>query len=500
MSLVWEYARVVSSGITGAAPAGVAHYDDETIEAFYVGAGLLRGCDGTASQGHWRDAVYGSAYPLSETYSATVEGVPQTTGVYSAAEWDQASVGLLMGAAVVDGALACIRYVYARDISPAITDGRVSETLDSPIASLSLSVDNVAPELFEDPFTLFLPGARISVAASVGDSLPYPIGMYYIDEIAYDAWAETVSVAARNACGFLLNDEETSPSVWVLPGGAYPPWTDFYESILGARVKKSVYQSEAAPEVLELILNGGQIASRLRLVQNMNEFTGWRIREGPDGTVYVGPPEYIGGYLPNTNYFFERGSEVFSRKTRKSADGVKTIVAMHYEYTDPMYPDLPVKGTQTAPVFTDPRWNIAGRYLEMDAPPGYRAASAQSHANDIARWLVFTGITEEFVSPLRPHLLCGDIAAIYDEGEVVATTLGVITSITHRFGKSGCSTSFAVSSGGAVLSESSGVVTTAAMIIEGAQRQQRLTDAINKARTAAEKQSERYYAAPESDS
>ena len=71
---------------------------------------------------------------------------------------------------------------------------------------------------------------------------------------------------------------------------------------------------------------------------------------------------------------------------------------------------------------------------------------AESYANQIADSLQYVGKIESFTGPFRPQLLLGDEAMIVNsEG---STSLGLITEITHRFGKDGFYTDFTVDSGG----------------------------------------------------
>ncbi|WP_392654718.1 hypothetical protein [Dehalococcoides sp. THU4] len=69
-----------------------------------------------------------------------------------------------------------------------------------------------------------------------------------------------------------------------------------------------------------------------------------------------------------------------------------------------------------------------------------------AYAAQIADSLQFVGKIESFTGPFRPQLILGDEAVIVDsEG---STILGLITEITHRFGKDGFYTDFTVDSGG----------------------------------------------------
>jgi hypothetical protein len=66
-------------------------------------------------------------------------------------------------------------------------------------------------------------------------------------------------------------------------------------------------------------------------------------------------------------------------------------------------------------------------------------------AQEVAKKIGAAGKLETFEAPFRPQLLPGDRASIDPGGE-----LGMITEVSHRFGKTGFTTSFSVDSGQSV--------------------------------------------------
>ena len=88
----------------------------------------------------------------------------------------------------------------------------------------------------------------------------------------------------------------------------------------------------------------------------------------------------------------------------------------------------------------------ANKTLYVNIPEGTSLFDAQNYANQIANSLQFVGKVESFTGPFRPQLVLGDEAVIV--GDNGSNTLGLITEITHRFGKDGFYTDFTVDSGG----------------------------------------------------
>ena len=92
-------------------------------------------------------------------------------------------------------------------------------------------------------------------------------------------------------------------------------------------------------------------------------------------------------------------------------------------------------------------WNLqSNKTLFVEVPQGTSTANATDIANELATRLANVGKVETFTGPIRPHIIVGDQARIVDEDGT--TTLGLITEVTHNFGKSGFTTEFTVDSGG----------------------------------------------------
>lgn len=92
-------------------------------------------------------------------------------------------------------------------------------------------------------------------------------------------------------------------------------------------------------------------------------------------------------------------------------------------------------------------WNLqAKKTLYVQVANGTRLSEANLYAEEVANRVDSVGKIESFTGPLRPHLTCGDEAVIIDEKG--SKSLGLITEITHVFGKSGYYTNFTVDSGG----------------------------------------------------
>jgi hypothetical protein len=91
-------------------------------------------------------------------------------------------------------------------------------------------------------------------------------------------------------------------------------------------------------------------------------------------------------------------------------------------------------------------WNLqSNKTLFVQVAEGTSLVNATAIAENLASRLESVGKVETFSGPFRPQLLVGDGATIID-GD--STDLGIITEITHNFGKNGFTTNFTVDSGG----------------------------------------------------
>lgn len=218
-----------------------------------------------------------------------------------------------------------------------------------------------------------------------------------------------------------------------------------------------------------------------QLSDDLSEDKHWAIEETPDGTIVAGYEAFRADYLPKGNYIFDGDHEVFKRSTTKCVDGAYTHVYVtgtspqteNDERTDeerklnPIYLEVP----------TWSYWKLGNKRTYHDNLDNTTQETLQSYAQDLVKKLQYVGYSESFTGPIRPHLLVGDIASVQYSGESQATSLGIITEVTHHFGKKGFSTDFTLDSGGDSNSSGSYIYTNSKNIY-GNTRKKRVTDFI----------------------
>ena len=199
---------------------------------------------------------------------------------------------------------------------------------------------------------------------------------------------------------------------------------------------------------------------------------GFDMIETPAGKVVVGYPAWRQQYLTNSVYQFHAGTDVIKRRTKKNADAA---------YSHVYVTGKDASGDDLTPAYLEVEtWNHwalgDNKTKHVKAADGMTQEELDAYAAQLAADLAKIGVGETFTGPPRPWLLVGDVASITADG-LESTDLGLITSITHRFGDSGYFTDFAVDSGGVAMEESR-VVTSRSAAVRGYNRRQELADLI----------------------
>ena len=449
--LVWDFYRAVpdAEGL-----GTVTEYYDEWSQSLYLADGL-KTQTAVVEDGHWSAAEPGPEITIS-------------ADAFTLSAWDHPINGQLYGAAVIDGELFFLRYLYAKELSDILKTGSKKDRNDSQITQMSFRLANAGEDFFLGPASLFAPGARITAAVCMGNSAPYKIGEAYLDEFDFDRNAADVSMSGRNNIGFRLNaqtfDENTT---FTGNGKQVVEWIFGLAGITKYHVGASDASNEWVFEPEDTYLKG--------LEKIFEVFVGWSMIELPDGTVCVGYDYDLVRWQVNNVYQFHGGSEVFRRKTKKNADAAFSKVRVTGKAAD---------GTELTPVQLDvpnfSHWSLgAHKTKHVKAADGLTQAELQAYAEQLRDELQYIGAGETFDGPMRPWILVGDIASVTYDG-VESEDLGLINSITHTFGATGFFTSFTIDSGGSATAQTRAgtAYTTRSAAVNGYNRRQDLADLI----------------------
>lgn len=188
-TLLWDTpVQLTESGGVG----GLAHYFNETAQALYT-----------------EDTAMATRIMATPEGQYSAPGDPreiQEDMAISGLRLDHPAFGILFASWIEDGALVAAIYVYAADISDIIETMEIIEQVDNPIKGLSLVLKNARADLSEHDMSLIVPGAAIDPYLAMGDSLPLPLGRYYLDTGPYDPLSDTLGCSGRSRVGRLLRD------------------------------------------------------------------------------------------------------------------------------------------------------------------------------------------------------------------------------------------------------------------------------------------------------
>ncbi len=493
--LVWDFYRVAGakSGI-----CGVTDFYDRVCQSIYLSGGNIITDYGTAQKGDWKRIIYNhAAIEINNILMMSLDH-PANQVLYFATS---SGTGFEFK-----------RYLYAQEVGDYVDAGSWQKSNGNEIEQCNASIMNIDSALFESDITLFQPGSKITVKVAMGDSEPYSIGVAYADEVVYSKSEESASISGRNQLGYLLSDTIIGSKRKTINGSAF----ECAEKILNlAGVEDYViYSSPPQPQFNFSFKRDRTLLYCLHYLCNKASVN-WDIAELADGKIIVGPRIWINQNYESTGFYqFERGREVFSRQiTRHSDAAYKGIYLVPEHEINSMKKSEMLELCEEKGIDTVDSSNTAAEIREAIIDAGFGiteveasvnnfefwglpaqkiyyeegiAANTQSdlqeYADRLCRQLQYIGITESYESPFRPQLLIGDVAQMYESGDIEAITLGVITDITHNFGKQGFTSNFTIDSGGEAMEQTSTAVISDTKSISGYNRNQNITDLIKKAK------------------
>ena len=446
--LIWDgYTQISDSGLPGV----TVHYFDTFMQDIYFVEGLQTNV-GKVPEGHWKTISGMTAYDVDDhTYGDT--------------GFDHPYNGALFGSGIVDGELQFLRYIYLADCTDLIRSSTVDLQDDSDVVSMKATLEQVSPEFYLDGVSLFQPGAKITVQARVGDQMPYPMGVFYLDSFDYKYMAQTVSLNARNTIGARLM-ESTFDTETTIEG--YPQtvlaWILGLAGVTDYHIQEGEWYTSWTFEPTQTLYDGIQ--------QVIDYYMTYKMVELPDGSIAIGYPWWISTYYQANGYYTIDLGQIFSRSIRQSSDAAYSqLMATGKNENDEDF--IPI----ILPINNFSAWALPShKTYHVEAPKGYDQQQFEDYAASVAESLQHVGVTETISGIFIPQLIPGDVVSL-NNGDGTATTLGIVTSIRHKFGKTGYFTDFTTDSGGVVTDEHSQTVTVTRSV-EGYNRKQTLKDLI----------------------
>ena len=430
MELIFETVGEIGSGSF----PDFVQFEKTEGELFFIDGGLLYGKPSDKFNGDFS----------SPDWYETEDITPPTLSAVSNLELKTLSGFGIVGSLTTPTSQKLLIYEFQHDISEYLNSGTIKHTIDDPISSFTLSLENPDIQDPERPGNIAInedkgllnPGGKIQFFFGAGDEEPeFEMGTLYIDRSDFTLASETASVDGRNTIGKVLGDQtvDENNEYW------YAAISENIKKLLeAAGIKQDYYLVENTSEQGWFSFTPN--TTYLKALEGMLEtLPTWEIKELSDGTIVIGSPTFSGFDSPGI-YTFYRDKDIFSRQiTRDDAQSYRRVCVHTENFEDFVYRD--VEGYSG--------WNLqANKTLYIQVSSGLRRAMLATYADELALRLKESGKLESFTGPFRPHLQNKDEAIII--GQNGSVSLGLITEITHKIGKSGFGTDFTVDSGGTV--------------------------------------------------
>lgn len=335
-----------------------------------------------------------------------------------------------------------IIYEFQHDISNYLDSGTITHSISDPVSRFRLSLENPHEEnldlpgrvLINESESLISPGAKVIFDFGMGKEIEdYPMGTFYVDRSTFAVSDPTINIDGRNKIGKVLSDQTLDENY------------DYWLKSISETLKDILDNAQLRPYEYMVQMNNDEAWFNFErdttytqaIAKIFESLPEWQIRELEDGTIVLGGRNYKAFDSLGT-YTFQRNKDIFSREVERDDSEVYRRVCVYTpEFAQFVYKD--VEEYQG--------WNLqTNKTMYVEVAEGSTMQDLNRYADELIIRLSNVGKLESFNGPFRPHLQVGDAAKIVTANGT--DELGLITEITHEFGKNGFYTTFTVDSGG----------------------------------------------------
>lgn len=427
MELTFENVQVIGAGTE---PCAI-HTPANVIQVIFAGAGgQIYATNAPTPYGIFENAVFSSPFKICN--DVNVEYL-KLKFVHSSlfAVWKNATE---TGEVVPyePNVVHTVRHRFAQwairqNFSKYLIDGSLEFAYDDQITRLSISFENPGYIISHEESSALAPGTVLILFFRAGNSERYIMGKYYVDKNDMSVGESSTSLECRNTIGKLLKDQTFDTD------NVYPIQNlhTLAEDIFTKASVTDYWISDTD------LMRGMQFPQDMTLLDGFKELIQtalfWKIQEDMTGRIGFGDKVDTRFGTPGT-YSFERNKDIFSRSVSRDDQDTYARVCVHNDdYSIAEYRDV------------DFQFALGRKKtLHVNVAKETLLADAQTYATDLASMMGKMGVIETFEGPFRPYLRPGDNAKIIGQ---TTRLLGMITSIRHKFGKSGFTTEFTVDSG-----------------------------------------------------
>jgi hypothetical protein len=428
MELIFEPVQVVGAG---ASPNAI-HTPENVVQLIYTSTnGSIYAKNASTPMGEWTDLIFGTGFMICDDINAEYmklhHGASAIFVVWKNATEEGETVPYAPGIVhTVRHRIAV--WMLRQDLTKYLVNGNLTFRLDDPVSTISLTFENPSYIVSHEQDTLLTPGTNLNLYFRSGDSLRFVMGKYFVDRNSMGVMEGTTEVEASNTIGKLLRDQSFDDD---------HTYTLRNLEALGIAILESF-------GVIDYFVSTTTASVGMEFPPDMKGLDGleevikttmtWKLAENMNGQIGFGPKTDSRFAQPST-YTFYRDKDIFSRNVTRDDQNAYSRVCIFNE-------------TRTIQVYRDVDFKfVMGRKKTLHVPTAKETTleHATIYADELAVLLKNVGIIETFTGPFRPYLLVGDDAAIINNNNT--KILGLITSVIHRFGKTGFFTEFTVDSG-----------------------------------------------------
>jgi len=427
MQLTFAHTQVIGAGYQ---PCAI-HSEDNYAQVIFVGdGGYIYAVDAPTPLGNFNSLVFSDPYKICDDIAVEYLKLRHDANSIMVVWKNDAEEGETVP--YQPGVTHDLRHRFAvwavrQNISKYLVNGSVSFSLDDSVATLSLTLENPGYLLSHEYSSLVPPGTQIALFFKSGDSERFGLGRYYIDRNDMSVSDGTTNVDGRNTIGKLLKDQTFDED------NNYPLQNLqlLAQDILDKAEVNFYWVMTTA------ITRGMRFPPDMNLLSGFDELIqtvmSWQLREDLDGKIFFG--DKTDSHFPQAaTYEFVRDHDIFSRSvTRDDQDAYARVCVHNDDYSIAVYHDIEFKFPMGAK-----------KTMHVSIAKESTLADAQIYAEELAYLMGSVGTIEDFSGPFRPHLQPGDNAKITGK---VTKMLGMVTSVTHNFGRDGYTTDFTVDSG-----------------------------------------------------
>lgn len=370
------------------------------------------------------------------------------------------------------------RYKYYHDLTNYISRLDTNEQSENPIKDAGLTLKNLGEGDINKTSSLFAVGSRMVCKIGMGTSSKVYFATVFLDEIDWEAEAETMRITGRNALGYFLADQ-TFDETRTFTGTRITVLQDMLTGT-GINMAKVIIDPSGTVASNPTFAPTETILSGLNYVLDV---WGWKVKELPNGNIIIGTPTFLETYAPITVHSLN-SDEAFMRGINQSSDGAYSRIALQSYINEITGPPIVPAWTRT--VFKDinylDSWVLGSRRtLYISVLDDMAEVDMETLADEYAKAYQYIGINMTRELSIHPEISTGDPFEISDlvDGQFMVT--GIITNVVHTIDiDAGTARTFlSVNSGGTVVIGST-IETYTAFDVSGDTRRRELIDVIKK--------------------